>query len=65
MHLRYSVVVADTDHWPPEELAAAEAADDSDYESWVVGRLDAVMRAAGEQFHAENRELFAHGTELM
>lgn len=57
LNLTYAVVIADVEHWSPEHRAQAAAA--GGYDDWVFERLDAVMRAAGEQFIREHPDLFA------
>lgn len=58
--LGYAVTVEDPDHWTPEHRAQAEADPDGcHYGDWVIGQLDAAMRAAGEQFIREHPDLFA------
>lgn len=60
----FTAVVADSDHWPQADRAAAEAAcDDPDTDlgtcdDWVARRLEEVMRQAGQRFIDENPHLF-------
>jgi hypothetical protein len=57
--LRFAVVVADSDHWTAEHVAAAQADPGDGYSDWVAGHVEAQMRAAGNRFIAEHPDLFA------
>lgn len=57
--LRFGITVADPDQWSPEHRAACEATGpDAYYDDWVVEQLTDAMRAAGQRWIDEHRDLF-------
>lgn len=55
----YAVTIEDPGDWPEEIIEAADKDDADSYDDFVIARLDSVMREAGNQFIADNPEIFA------
>lgn len=56
--IRFSIIIDKYEHWDKDHLEECENST-SGYDDYAIGKLEAVMRKAGEQFVNENDDLFA------
>lgn len=57
VQLTFGVTIEDVEHWPDSEVREC-ALSNASCDEWVVGRLHDVMLNAGNEFIANNPDLF-------
>ncbi|MDG4790381.1 hypothetical protein O7626_40755 [Micromonospora sp. WMMD1102] len=57
--LTFGATTRDIDHWPADQLAAAEASGADSYHDWIFNQLEEAMHKAGQEFIDQHPDIFA------